>query len=77
MDVGCGSGDWCIEVAMMYPRCTVSGIDLSAIQPTYDAPENCNFYWADLNDGLDPGDGSIGDGSIDLVHSRYTNSQSC
>lgn len=65
VDIGCGSGAWCVEVAERYPSAIVVGMDLSPIQPTL-VPENCEFIVADLNQGLD-----FYDGSQDLVQSRY------
>ena len=65
VDIGCGSGAWCVEVAERYPSAIVVGMDLSPIQPTL-VPENCEFIVADLNQGLD-----FHDGSQDLVQSRY------
>src|SRR2546429_9251440 len=29
LDIGCGPGDWCVEVAEMFPSCEVLGIDSS------------------------------------------------
>lgn len=65
MDIGCGSGAWCVEVADRYPSAIVVGMDLSPIQPTL-VPTNCEFIVADLTQGLD-----FHDGSQDLVQSRY------
>ena len=65
MDVGCGSGKWCVEVANEFPSARVKGIDLSPILPR-SAPLNVDFIVADLNNGL-----NLDDGSQDLVHSRY------
>ena len=64
LDVGTGSGAWCIEVADQYPSANVVGIDLSPIQDTR-IPLNCEFIVADLNAGLD-----FDDASFDLVQSR-------
>jgi len=65
LDVGCGSGQWCLEVANEFPSATAIGIDLSPIQPDW-IPLNVEFIVADLNEGLD-----FDEGSYDLVHSRY------
>jgi metalloendopeptidase OMA1, mitochondrial len=65
LDVGCGSGHWCIEVANQFPSAAVKGIDLSPIQPEL-VPLNVDFIVADLNEGL-----YFDEGSHDLVHSRY------
>jgi ubiquinone/menaquinone biosynthesis C-methylase UbiE len=64
LDVGAGSGAWCVEVANEYPRAMVRGIDLSPVQPAR-IPPNCQFIVMDLNDGL-----LFDDESYDLVHSR-------
>lgn len=64
LDVGTGPGSWCIEVAEQFPDAHIRGLDLSAIQPA-DAPKNCEFIIADLNDGL-----PFPDASMDFVHSR-------
>lgn len=35
LDLGCGTGLWCIEVADEHPNSMVIGTDLSAIQPEW------------------------------------------
>ena len=42
LDVGTGSGAWCVEVADEYPTAQVVGMSLSPIQPT-EVPPNCEF----------------------------------
>jgi Methyltransferase domain len=64
LDVGTGSGAWCIEVADEYPTAMVRGIDLSPVQPNL-VPDNCEFIVMDLTEGLE-----FDSGSQDLVHSR-------
>jgi SAM-dependent methyltransferase len=64
LDVGTGSGAWCVEVAKQFPTANVSGLDLSPIHRK-DAPQNCHFILGDLNEGL-----KFETGSMDLVHSR-------
>ena len=65
LDVGAGSGRWVVEVAEEFPSATVTGLDLSPIDPPGNAPKNCEFMVDDLTDGL-----KFDDGSLDLVHSR-------
>jgi Methyltransferase domain len=65
LDVGTGSGAWCVEVADEYPLVMVRGIDLSPVQPAR-IPLNCQFIVMDLNDGL-----LFDNESYDLVHSRW------
>jgi len=65
VDIGTGSGLWCIEVANEYPECRVVGTDLSPVQPTT-IPENCDFYIESLLDGL-----SFPTGSVDYLQARY------
>ena len=64
LDVGTGSGAWCVEVANQFPKATVIGLDLSPIHRN-DAPDNCHFVVGDLNEGL-----KHDTNSVDIVHSR-------
>ena len=66
LDVGTGSGAWCVEVANQFPNADVCGLDLSPIHRK-EIPKNCHFVVGDLNDGL-----KFDDSSTDLVHSRCT-----
>lgn len=65
LDVGAGSGKWCIEVAEELPHALVVGIELYPIERSSAPPSNCQFLVADLNNGL-----QFDDGSLDVVHSR-------
>ncbi|KAF1938058.1 S-adenosyl-L-methionine-dependent methyltransferase [Clathrospora elynae] len=47
LDIGCGTGIWCVEMAKEFPRARVEGIDLSPIQP-HDTPENIDFFIDDI-----------------------------
>jgi SAM-dependent methyltransferase len=47
LDIGCGTGKWCIEMAKEFPRCQVEGIDLSPIQPAV-TPDNVDFFIDDI-----------------------------
>jgi len=42
LDLGTGTGIWCLDFADEHPECNVLGIDLSPMQPTY-VPPNCKF----------------------------------
>ena len=33
LDVGCGSGLWCLQMAEAYPEAVIVGMDISPIQP--------------------------------------------
>jgi trans-aconitate methyltransferase len=46
LDIGCGTGAWVIDFALAHPTTQVTGIDLSAIQPSTHPP-NCNFQVED------------------------------
>ncbi|KAF2837251.1 S-adenosyl-L-methionine-dependent methyltransferase [Patellaria atrata CBS 101060] len=47
MDAGTGTGIWAIDVADKYPQATVTGVDLSPIQPSW-VPSNIKFEIDDL-----------------------------
>ena len=42
LDLGTGSGLWCIEMGELYPSAEVTGVDLSANMPIW-VPPNVNF----------------------------------
>ncbi|KAJ7706899.1 S-adenosyl-L-methionine-dependent methyltransferase [Mycena rosella] len=53
IDAGCGSADWAIEMAEMYPAAHVVGIDLS--HNFYEqSPANFQFIKMDITKGLPP-----------------------
>ncbi|KAK0704114.1 S-adenosyl-L-methionine-dependent methyltransferase [Apiosordaria backusii] len=61
---GTGTGIWAIELGDKYPNTTVTGIDLSPIQPNY-VPENVHFFVDDFDeDWVDP------DNKYDFIHIR-------
>jgi trans-aconitate methyltransferase len=47
LDLGCGTGIWCIGFADQFPASIVVGVDLSPIQPKW-VPPNCEFYVDDI-----------------------------
>ncbi|KAK4201557.1 S-adenosyl-L-methionine-dependent methyltransferase [Triangularia verruculosa] len=64
LDLGTGTGIWAIELGDKYPNTTVTGIDLSPIQPNY-VPENVHFFVDDFDeDWVDP------DNKFDFIHMR-------
>ncbi|KAK0668461.1 S-adenosyl-L-methionine-dependent methyltransferase [Cercophora samala] len=64
LDLGTGTGIWAIELGDKYPNTTVTGIDLSPIQPNY-VPENVHFFVDDFDeDWVDPDD------KYDFIHIR-------
>ena len=64
LDIGCGTGSWCVEVADDLPMAKVYGIDLSPVQPVYVA-ENCTFILENVLRGS-----SFHDDQFDLIQSR-------
>lgn len=63
LDIGCGTGSWCIDFAEEHPECQVTGTDLSPIQPTM-VPPNVDFLIDDIaSEWLYPH-------KFDYIHSR-------
>lgn len=65
LDLGCGTGLWCVEVAEELPEASVIGTDLSPIQPTW-VPPNCKFYIDDIESNWDYRPEEL----FDYVHGR-------
>lgn len=47
LDVGCGSGIWCVEMAEEYPSAMIIGMDISPIQPVQ-KPANVEWITLDM-----------------------------
>ncbi|HEX6819345.1 MAG TPA: class I SAM-dependent methyltransferase [Ktedonobacterales bacterium] len=70
LDVGCGSGRWPLEMALVFPNANVVGLDV--VPPPADAspavdtrPPNYVFVPGNVLEGL-----PFGDASFDFVHQR-------
>ncbi|KAJ5726632.1 S-adenosyl-L-methionine-dependent methyltransferase [Penicillium malachiteum] len=55
LDVGAGSGKWALDMGVMYPDATITGVDISDIQPPW-TPENVKFDITDINKEWDFGE---------------------
>ncbi|KAF3049761.1 hypothetical protein E8E11_006652 [Didymella keratinophila] len=47
LDLGCGTGIWCMDMADEHPGAEIIGVDLSPIQPSF-TPPNCKFEIDDV-----------------------------
>ncbi|KZM27185.1 hypothetical protein ST47_g1708 [Ascochyta rabiei] len=47
LDLGCGTGIWCMDMADEHPGADIIGVDLSPIQPSF-TPPNCKFEIDDV-----------------------------
>ncbi|KAK4126822.1 S-adenosyl-L-methionine-dependent methyltransferase [Parathielavia appendiculata] len=66
LDLGTGTGIWAMELGDRYPNSTITGIDLSPIQPTF-VPENVHFFVDDFDEEwVDP------ENKYDFIHLRHT-----
>ncbi|KAK4635790.1 Methyltransferase pytC [Fulvia fulva] len=65
LDLGTGTGIWCIDMADEYPDCQVLGTDLSPVQPSW-APPNCRFEVDDFEQ-----DWTFGHNRFDMIHGRF------
>ncbi|KAH7311586.1 S-adenosyl-L-methionine-dependent methyltransferase [Stachybotrys elegans] len=68
LDLGTGTGKWCMELADTYPATTFHGMDLSPIQPDW-VPENVLFVVDDIEH---EGGWTYGEERFDYIHIRHT-----
>ncbi|KAE9365763.1 S-adenosyl-L-methionine-dependent methyltransferase [Stipitochalara longipes BDJ] len=64
LDVATGTGIWAIEFAQQYPDASVTGTDLSPIQPEF-VPDNCRFEIDDAEDEW------VYSKQFDYIHIRF------
>ncbi|KAG2178104.1 hypothetical protein INT43_003357 [Umbelopsis isabellina] len=68
LDIGCGAGSWCIDLARRYPDATVFGLDCQDIFPDpKNIPSNCHLLVHNVLHGLK----QYPDGWFDYVHCRF------
>ncbi|MGH2480216.1 MAG: class I SAM-dependent methyltransferase [Ktedonobacteraceae bacterium] len=72
LDIGCGPGEWAMEIARLSPSSRVSGIDVSTLMIAYaqfcaqtEGIPNTHFRQADARQSL-----PFPDATFDLVHAR-------
>ncbi|GIZ38675.1 hypothetical protein CKM354_000208400 [Cercospora kikuchii] len=65
LDIGTGTGIWCMEMADQYPECQIIGTDLSPVQPTW-VPPNCRFEIDDFEN-----EWTFGNDRFDMIHHRF------
>jgi len=73
LDIGSGSGDWCLQVAEAYPNCQVVGIDLLATMVNYGKAQASsrnlhNVHFVVMN-ALQPLE--FADETFDLISMRF------
>jgi SAM-dependent methyltransferase len=64
LDIGTGTGIWAIDFADQFPSASVTGTDLSPIQPTW-TPPNCRFEIDDCTE-----EWTFRKNSFDFIHVR-------
>lgn len=65
LDIGTGTGIWCVEMGDRFPSAQITGVDLSPIQPDW-VPPNVHFIIDDIeSEWLYPLD------HFDMVHARH------
>ncbi|ODA80194.1 hypothetical protein RJ55_03152 [Drechmeria coniospora] len=68
LDLGTGTGKWCIEMADSFPETRFHGMDLSPIQPNW-VPENTDFVVDDIEH---EGGWTYPLNTFDYIHVRHT-----
>lgn len=66
LDVGCGPGSWCIDLATKYPQLDVVGVDSDDMFPC-NLPSNCQLLVSNVLTGLKDFPAS----SFDVIHIRF------
>ncbi|KAI0976096.1 S-adenosyl-L-methionine-dependent methyltransferase [Xylaria arbuscula] len=64
LDLGCGNGDWPLELAKRNPSTSVLGVDIDPIHPPFHLP-NCHFQKVDFNKEWSY------DSKFDFIHLRH------
>lgn len=69
LDIGCGPGAWCIDLAQQYPDIQVIGVDMVDMFPDQSStPPNCRLLVYNVLDGLQR---KFPPQSFDCVHIRF------
>jgi ubiquinone/menaquinone biosynthesis C-methylase UbiE len=73
LDIGCGPGEWMLEVARQFPESQITGIDISKMMIAYaqhtareQELHNVSFFVMDARQPLE-----FPDASFDIVHMRF------
>lgn len=64
LDLGAGTGSWCVDMGDAYPEAEITGVDISATLPSA-VPPNVTFEIDDIEDRW------TYDQPFDLIHARY------
>ncbi|KAJ1555987.1 hypothetical protein HK405_009308 [Cladochytrium tenue] len=64
LDVGCGTGSWCIDMAKQFPHAPVTGVDLVSYEHA-ELPRNVTFELGNVLEGL-----RFSDRTFDFVYQR-------
>ncbi|KAL0573166.1 hypothetical protein V5O48_008800 [Marasmius crinis-equi] len=65
VDIGTGQGQWCLEMAEMFPHVDFYGLDIVPIAPRTNIPSNVYFQIHDITQPT-----PFADRSVDVVHAR-------
>ena len=69
IDVGCGTGIVCRQLAQQYPAATVLGVDISPVPPHPKTPENVEYILGDIY-RLAGNDERLQNEAVDYVYQR-------
>lgn len=67
LDIGCGTGVWCRDMAALYPSATIVGLDYDTSHLVHQSKPH-NVFWREA-DALAPL--PIASDTVDLVHQRF------
>ena len=70
LEVGCGTGHVCRQLAQQFPDATVLGVDLTPVPPCSNTPQNISYITGDIKQ-VAQSDERLMNGDLDYIFGRF------